>query len=135
MKTSKIKNVVNTKEWSNNGRTIIYHNLEMDNGDKINIGKTKVQNVGWELTYEILEQGQQEFNKAKSVQKDNQFTPNKTQKTDAVQNMIVKQSSLKAAVEFCDKDCSVEDIIDNAEIFYNWVVNDERPDVSEKVPF
>ena len=41
--------------------------------------------------------------------------------------MIVKQSSLKAAVEFCDKNCTVEDVIDNAEIFYKWVMTGEKP--------
>ena len=133
MKTSKIKSVVNTKEWSNNGKTIIYHNLEMDNGDKINIGKVKVQQVGWELTYLILEEGQQEFNKAKAVQKEQQAytqskpTTNTTTKNVDVQDLIVKQSSLKAAVEFCNKDCTIEHVIDNAEVFYNWVMTGEKP--------
>ena len=45
-----------------------------------------------------------------------QNTQNKPQRTDNVQDMIVKQSSLKAAVEFCDKECTVEHIIMNAEI-------------------
>lgn len=73
--TAKIKRVVNVKEYTNSHGTTHYHNLEMDNGDKINIGKKKVQEVGNELTYEIVgdkkQDGtyQQEFPKAKSVQK------------------------------------------------------------------
>lgn len=51
-----------------------YYCLEMENGDKIEIGKKKEQQPGWELSYEITGQGQ-EYNKAKSVQDDN-FTPN-----------------------------------------------------------
>ena len=140
MKTSKIKTVVNSKEWSNNGKTIIYHNLEMENGDKINIGKVKLQQVGWELTYQITEQGQQEFNKAKAVQKEQQaYTQNKpttTTKTVDVQDLIVKQSSLKASVEFCNKECTVEHIIANAEVFYDWVMTGKKPEASkDNMPF
>ena len=137
MKTSKIKTVVNSKEWSNNGKTIIYHNLEMENGDKINIGKVKLQQVGWELTYEIVEEGQQEFNKAKAVQKEypSNFNTQST-KPDNVQDLIVKQSSLKAAVEFCNKDCTVEHIIANAEVFYDWVMSGKNPEADKDgMPF
>jgi len=67
MKTSKIKQILDNKEHVNNYGTTIYHNLLMENGDKINIGKKALQQVGWELTYEIVEEGQHEFNKAKAV--------------------------------------------------------------------
>ena len=54
MKTSKIKTVVSIKpHQTEKYGTTFYHNLEMENGDKINIGKKKEQKVGWELTYEI----------------------------------------------------------------------------------
>ena len=68
MKTSKIKRIESTKEWGEGDRKIIYHNVEMENGDKLNIGKKKLQEVGWELTYTIEGEGQ-EYNKAKSAQK------------------------------------------------------------------
>jgi len=128
MKTSKIKTVVNVSEPYGKFNTL-YHNLEMENGDKINIGKVKLQQVGWELIYEITEQGQQEFNKAKSVQKEypSNFNTQST-KPDNVQDLIVKQSSLKAAVEFCNKECTVEHIIANAEVFYDWVMNGKKPE-------
>ena len=125
---SKIKNVVNTKEWSNNGKTIIYHNLEMENGDKINIGKVKLQQVGWELTYEIIEEGQQEFNKSKAVQKEQpNFSSGSKggfQKSPDVQDLIVRQSSLKAAIDFtkCSDNSTVDDIFYLAEECYNWVM-------------
>ena len=73
MKTSKIKTVVEIKSHTNDYGETFYHNLEMENGDKINIGKKKEQLVGWELTYEVTGEGQ-EYNKAKSVQQEN-FTP------------------------------------------------------------
>lgn len=59
--------VVQAKPFTNSHGTTIYHHLEMDNGDKIDIGKKKEVQVGDELDYEITERGQQEYNKAKSV--------------------------------------------------------------------
>jgi len=138
MKTSKIKTVVRVSEPYGKFNTL-YHNLEMENGDKINIGKAKTQLVGWELTYEIVEEGQQEFNKAKAVQKEQNFTKSfntQSTKPDNVQDLIVKQSSLKAAVEFCNKDCTVEHIIANAEVFYDWVMTGKKPEASkDDMPF
>jgi len=68
MKTSKIKQVVNKRDFTNSHGTTIYHQLLMENGDKIEIGKKKLQVVGWELDYEITDDGF-EYQKAKSVQK------------------------------------------------------------------
>ena len=139
MKTSKIKEVVDVSDPYGKFKTL-YHNLVMENGDKINIGKAKTQLVGWELTYEIVEEGQQEFNRAKPVQKEQNFTKSfNTQSKprtgevvteDLKQQLIVKQSSLKAAVEFCDKECTIEHIIMNAEIFYDWVMTGKKPKAS-----
>lgn len=133
MKTSKIKTVVSIKPHKNSYGETFYHNLEMENGDKINIGKKKEQQVGWELTYEITEQGQQEYNKAKAVapesfNKSNNYTPSNTSNDDR-QLLIVKQSSIKAAVEF-DNQCTIEDMLKNAEIIKDWVMGN---DVQKKV--
>ena len=133
MKTSKIKTVVSIKPHKNSYGETFYHNLEMENGDKINIGKKKEQQVGWELTYEITEQGQQEYNKAKAVapesfNKSNNYTPSNSSNDDR-QLLIVKQSSIKAAVEF-DNQCSIEDLLKNAEIIKDWVMG---TDVQKKV--
>ena len=133
MKTSKIKTVVSIKPHKNSYGETFYHNLEMENGDKINIGKKKEQQVGWELTYEITEQGQQEYNKAKAVapesfNKSNNYTPFNSSNDDR-QLLIVKQSSIKAAVEF-DNQCTIEDMLKNAEIIKDWVMG---TDVQKKV--
>ena len=134
MKTSKIKTVVSIKpHQTEKYGTTFYHNLEMENGDKINIGKKKEQQVGWELTYEITEQGQQEYNKAKAVapesfNKSNNYTPSNSSNDDR-QLLIVKQSSIKAAVEF-DNQCTIEDMLKNAEIIKDWVMG---TDVQKKV--
>jgi hypothetical protein len=133
MKTSKIKTVVSIKPHKNSYGETFYHNLEMENGDKINIGKKKEQQVGWELTYEITEQGQQEYNKARAVapesfNKSNNYTPSNSSNDDR-QLLIVKQSSIKAAVEF-DNQCTIEDMLKNAEIIKDWVMG---TDVQKKV--
>ncbi len=67
MTTSKIKVIQHVKPFENSHGTTYYHNVEMDNGDKINIGKKKELQVGWELTYEIIGDESQEYRKAKSV--------------------------------------------------------------------
>ena len=153
MKISKIKTVVSIKPHKNSYGETFYHNLEMENGDKINIGKKKEQQVGWELTYEITEQGQQEYNKAKAVapesfNKSNNYTPSNSSNDDR-QLLIVKQSSIKAAVEF-DNQCTIEDMLKNAEIIKDWVMgtdvqkkvdkvakafNDKFADKSDDLPF
>ena len=134
MKTSKIKTVVSIKpHQTEKYGTTFYHNLEMENGDKINIGKKKEQKVGWELSYEITEQGQHEYNKARAVapesfNKSNNYTPSNSSNDDR-QLLIVKQSSIKAAVEF-DNQCTIEDMLKNAEIIKDWVMG---TDVQKKV--
>ena len=154
MKTSKIKTVVSIKpHQTQKYGTTFYHNLEMENGDKINIGKKKEQQVGWELTYEITEQGQHEYNKARAVapesfNKSNNYTPSNSSNDDR-QLLIVKQSSIKAAVEF-DNQCTIEDMLKNAEIIKDWVMgtdvqkkvdkvakafNDKFEDESDDLPF
>ena len=71
MKTSNIKQVHNVSEWKTPKNEIVYyHNLEMDNGDKINIGFKEHKKVGKEIHYEIIgDVGQHEFTKAKSINK------------------------------------------------------------------
>jgi hypothetical protein len=154
MKTSKIKTVVSIKpHQTQKYGTTFYHNLEMENGDKINIGKKKEQKIGWELTYEIEEQGQHEYNKARAVapesfNKSNNYTPSNSSNDDR-QLLIVKQSSIKAAVEF-DNQCTIEDMLKNAEIIKDWVMgtdvqkkvdkvakafNDKFEDESDDLPF
>jgi hypothetical protein len=136
IKTSKIKEVVNIKPHTNNYGTTYYHNLQMDNGDKINLGKKKEQQVGWELTYEITEEGQQEFNKAKAVVPEgfkSNGTPGSFNKPkenyDDRQVSIVRQSSLKMSIEYLKgAEASLEEVFETAEEIIKWVNNTlEKP--------
>ena len=70
MKTSNIKEVVEITGDGIMYNGTYYHNLVMENEDRINIGKKRVYKEGESLDYEITEQGQHEFNKAKTPQKD-----------------------------------------------------------------
>lgn len=103
--TSKIKTVVKTKPFTNNYGTTIYHDLLMENGDKIQIGKKNEQKVGWELSYEIVDEGQ-EYNKAKSIKPEDvpsasvvSDLKNSNTKTQDVQKLIVAQMAYKGAIE------------------------------------
>jgi len=76
MRTSDVKVISEIKEWGDGDRKTFYHNLEMENGDKINIGKKKPLQVGDNINYEIIgDEGQHEYTKAKSVNP--QFEANK----------------------------------------------------------
>jgi len=67
-KQSKIKEVHNVGEPYGQYQTI-YHKLLMENGDKIDIGKKSVQQVGWNLEYKITEDSH-EYMKAKALNKE-----------------------------------------------------------------
>lgn len=127
IKTSNIKEVVSVKPHTNSYGTTEYHCLLMENGDKINIGKKTVQKVGWELTYEITDDGQ-EYNKAKSAKKEEvtfsgpSFTP-QAGKNDDVQRLIVRQNALTNAVKYHEKQGTSEaQILTTAQNFYEWVM-------------
>lgn len=71
IKTSKVKLIDGEpKEWGSGGMHTYYHNLEMENGDCINIGKKQPLKIGDEVTYEIIgDLGQHKYTKAKSSSK------------------------------------------------------------------
>ena len=123
MKTANIKSV----QPSGNFKELFMFEVELDNGDTGNIYK-KSQNHGLELgqsvTYTINDKG------TIKIQRDipNQYTQNTP--TDDRQELIVKQSCLKAAVEY-DKTCTPEDVLKNAQIFYDWVFGKSNT----KLPF
>ena len=138
MKTSKIKTVVSIKpHQTEKYGTTFYHNLKMENGDKINIGKKKEQKIGWELTYEITEQGQHEYNRARAVasesfNKSNNFTSSNSSNDDR-QLLIVRQSSITRAIEFMQLNntkCTDDELLKQAETFVQWVMG---TDVQKKV--
>lgn len=126
--TSKIKEVVKTKDHTNSHGTTIYHNLVMENGDKIQIGKKKLQQVGWELSYEITEEGQYEFSPAKSIKPEEVPTQNKPAPNNPmglnVQNLIIAQSCISSACVLHQQSMegTTETALNTAQKFYDWVI-------------
>ena len=101
----------------------------MDNGDKLDIGKQKEQQVGWELTYEIIGDGQQEYNKAKAVSPD-KFKSNRQtsyNKNDNIQDKIIRQVAAKCGTELgCayirqGHTVSIEDVQKMAQAMEDWI--------------
>lgn len=102
--TSKIKEVVRTKDYTGAHGTIIYHDLVMENGDKIQLGKKALQKEGYELSYEITDEGH-EYNKAKSIKPEevNGGQPQTNQQGKPgldVQRAIIAQNALTNAVNY-----------------------------------
>ena len=122
MKTSKIKEVKRVSEPYGKFNTL-YHHLVMENGDKIDIGKNKKQEVGMELTYEITgDIGQHQFTKAKSVNPNWQNNNNNFKDNSNRQESIIRQSTLKCAVEYLKgAEASLEEVFDAAEQMIAWV--------------
>ena len=127
MKTSKIKEIKSIQFHQATGN--YYHNVTMENGDKLNIGKKKEQSVGWELTYEIVDT-QQEYNKAKAVRKE-AFTPSPNRQSNPLQDdkrqlMITRQSSLTRAIETLSNNQDTftpEEVIQMAQKYTEWVMS------------
>ena len=63
--TSTVKRIESVKDWNGGNGVIYFHNLEMDNGHKINSGKKKKLSEGDTLSYEVVEVGQEEYSKTK----------------------------------------------------------------------
>lgn len=124
MKNSKVVNV----QGSGMFKELYVFEVELDNGD---VGKiyrksndSKLSN-GQDISYTINDKGSIKI--VTDYQKNNQSQS--SPKKDDVQKLIVKQSSLKAAVDY-DNKCSPEDVLKNAQMFYDWVMGN---DVQKKV--
>ena len=115
MKNSKVVNV----QGSGMFKELYVFEVELDNGD---IGKIYRKSndsklsVGQDISYTINDKGSIKI--VTDYQKNNQSQS--SPKQDDVQKLIVKQSSLKAAVDY-DNKCSPEDVLKNAQMFYEWV--------------
>lgn len=103
MKTGAFKSTVieveSIKPWGEGQKKTFYHNLVMENGDKINIGKKTELAAGAELSYEIVEVGQQEYCKAKTYNPD--FNQNGGAPRPSNNQIATKQSSTSPNASFC----------------------------------
>ena len=134
IKKSKVKSIQANGTWEGKFGLMYKNEVLFENGDCGEYSsKTKEQEkfvVGQETEYEFIGGN---FPKVKPVyQKPQSFGGGGFKKDDNVQKMIVKQSSLKSAVDFCNEGCSVEDVIKVAQKFTDWVMQ-EAPKQSNKV--
>ena len=126
MKNSKVTSVQSNGSWEGKYGIMYKFEIGFENGDVGEYSsKNQEQNkfvIGTSAEYEYTDG---KFPKVKPVYAkpesfNNSFSNASNDNPDR-QKLIVKQSSLKAAVEF-DNKCSPEDVLKNADMFYNWVM-------------
>ena len=127
IKKSKVTSAQPNGTWEGKFGLMYKSEISFENGDAGEYSsKTREQDkfvVGKETEYEFIGGN---FPKVKPVyQKPQSFGGGGFKKDDSVQKMIVKQSSLKAAVDFCNEGCSVEDVIKVAQKFSDWVMQED----------
>ena len=141
IKTSTVKNVQANGTWEGKFGVMYKFEVEFENEDFGEYSsKTQDQNkfvIGQEMEYEFIDG---HFPKVKPVYQKPDFASNGFsggyKKDDNVQKMIVKQSSLKSAVDFCSGgNCSPSDVIKVAQEFVDWVMEDKKPDENNEMPF
>ena len=113
--------------WEGQYGVLYKYTILFDNGDQGEYSsKSDDQNkfvVGEEVEYERIDKG-----KYIHIKPISNFTPNTNyapKKDGNVQEYIIKQSSLKCAVDICiaQGTYNTEDVIARAEIFVDWVMN------------
>ena len=125
MKNSKVVNV----QGSGMFKELYVFEVELDNGD---IGKVYRKSddpklsIGQEISYTLNDKGSIKI--VTDYQKNNP-TQSSPQKSNDVQKLIVKQSSLKSSVDY-NSNCSAEEVLENAQIFYEWVWDLKKPNTS-----
>jgi hypothetical protein len=141
IKTSTVKNVQANGTWEGKFGMMYKFEVEFENEDAGEYSsKTQDQTKfveGQEMEYEFIDGN---FPKVKPVYQKPDFASNGFsggyKKDDKVQKMIVKQSSLKSAVDYCSKgNCSPSDVIKVAQEFVDWVMEDKKPDENNEMPF
>ena len=141
IKKSKVTSVQNNGTWEGNFGMMYKFEVAFENGDCGEYSsKSQDQNKfvkDQEMEYEFIDG---KFPKVKPVYQQNQSfsgSSNKGyKKDDNVQKMIVKQSSLKAAVDYCSGgNCSTSDVLKVAQEFVDWVMESKKPDENNEMPF
>jgi len=119
--TSKITHIEPKGVWSNGQNTFQKYQVTMANGESLQFlakGEFK-RSVGQDITYEKNEK----YGTGKLVREEQTFTPAPQQKED-VQTYIIRQSMLKAAVDYhAGYQTSLDDVLQTARQFITFVHN------------
>tara|TARA_R110002049_G_scaffold307259_1_gene507190 strand:+ start:658 stop:1086 length:429 start_codon:yes stop_codon:yes gene_type:complete len=141
IKKSKVKSVQANGTWEGKFGMMYKFEVEFENEDSGEYSsKTQDQTkfvIGQEMEYEYIDG---HFPKVKPVYQKPDFASNGFsggyKKDDNVQKMIVKQSSLKSAVDYCSGgNCSTSDVLKVAQEFVDWVLEDKKPNENNEMPF
>tara|TARA_R110001599_G_scaffold153803_1_gene339405 strand:+ start:2431 stop:2859 length:429 start_codon:yes stop_codon:yes gene_type:complete len=141
IKKSKVKSVQANGTWEGKFGMMYKFEVEFENEDSGEYSsKTQDQTkfvIGQEMEYEYIDG---HFPKVKPVYQKPDFASNGFsggyKKDDNVQKMIVKQSSLKSAVDYCSGgNCSTSDVLKVAQEFVDWVMEDKKPNENNEMPF
>ena len=146
IKTSKVKSVQANGTWEGKFGMMYKFEVEFENEDFGEYSsKTQDQNKfveGQEMEYEFIDG---HFPKVKPVYQKPDFASNGFsggyKKDDNVQKLIVKQSSLKAAVDYCSGgNFEPNQVLGIAREFVDWVMEDniigyKKPDENNEMPF
>ena len=137
-KTSKVTSAQANGTWEGKYGIMYKHEIAFENGDAGEYSsKSADQNkfvVGQETEYEFIDG---KFPKVKPVNNFQQGGFSAAPKSDKVQQYIVKQSSLKCAVDYVIANGGDEArVIELADMFTTWVLEDKKPTPApQEMPF
>ena len=141
MKKSKVTRVTSNGTWEGKFGLMYKFEVSFENGDTGEYSSKSQDQTkfveGQESEYEYTDG---KFPKVKPVwAKPSSNGSFGFRKDDNVQELIVRQSSLKAAVDYCrGSNCSPEEVCANAEIFSDWVFKSkiiETKTTKDDLPF
>jgi hypothetical protein len=145
MAKSKIKDIQGNGTY----KDMFIYEISLENGDIGNIYR-KTENakveIGQDLEYELKPSGTikiiTDYNREEFIKKTTTSNSNTNVKSDDIQLMIVKQSCLKASAEMNPSGTDREQIIDDAQYFTDWVMDNccakkdnKTKDSNEDIPF
>jgi len=135
MKTSKVTQVQSNGTWEGNYGMMYKFEVTFENGDCGEYSSKSEQQTkfveGQEANYEFIGG---KFPKVKPFYAPPQSNGQSVnyKKDDNVQYLIVRQSSLKAAVDYCrGSNCSPEEVCENAQLFAEWVMEKKMNVINE----
>ena len=135
MKTDKVKRVTANGTWEGKFGMMYKFEIEFENGDCGEYSSKSEQQTkfveGQEANYEFIGG---KFPKVKPFYAPPQSNGQSVnyKKDDNVQYLIVRQSSLKAAVDYCrGSNCSPEEVCENAQLFAEWVMEKKMNVINE----
>ena len=134
MKKSKVTNVQSNGTWEGRFGLMYKYEVGFENGDSgENSSKSENQTkfiIGEETEYEFIDG---KFPKVKPINTFQQTTS--VRKDDKTQEYIIKQNALTNACNVIGE-ADVSKIIEVAEVFADWVLNDKKPTESNtNLPF